>query len=275
MIIISSGSEIHMENFTFSVRQFHELRVTLMSEEPTVTQGQPAWLRLKLENLGNGVEGITLTTETPSTWTFEFSEKMPVLDPLSEAIVDLRINTEEHTPGGVHQVDVLAYYGPSKTELVRVPGTVNVLTRPDLSVTEGDLNLSEEFPYVDTLVRITATIRNDGETVARDVFAQLYVDGMPEGQPQYVSSIEPGGEETLTFIWTTNASGYRELRVLADFQDDIDEVDEDNNEALTTVKVSKVDLKTSPGLTHLVALFAMTAALAITWNQRRRHRDLI
>jgi uncharacterized membrane protein/subtilisin family serine protease len=275
MVIISSGGEIHMENFTFSVRQFHDLRVTLLSEVPTVTQGQPAWLRLKLENLGNGVESISLTAETPTTWTFEFTERMPVLDPLSEAIVDLRLDTESRTPGGAHQVDVLAYYGPSKTELVRVPGVVNVLTRPDLQVTEEDLNLSDEAPYVDMLVRIAATIRNDGETVARDVFAQLYVDGIPEGQPQYVSSIEPGDEETLTFIWTTNASGFRELRVVADFQNDIDEMDEDNNVATTTVSVSKVDLKTSPGPTSIVALVALTSALVITWNQRRRRRDML
>ncbi|UCC92410.1 MAG: S8 family serine peptidase [Thermoplasmata archaeon] len=275
MVVISSGGEIHMENFTFSVRQFHDLRLTIISEEPTVTQGQPAWVRLRLENFGNGVESISLTAETPSTWTFEFTERLPVLDPLSEAIIDLRLDTEARTLGGPHEVEVLAYFGPSKTELVQETAVVNILTRPDLLVVDGGLNLSDEHPYVDTLVRITATIRNDGETVARDVFAQLYVDGIPEGQPQYVSSIEPGDEETLTFVWTTNASGFRELRVVADFQDDIDEGEEGNNEASTTVEVSKVDLKTSPGLTHFVAILAMIAAVAITWNQRNRRRDLL
>ena len=107
------------------------------------------------------------------------------------------------------------------------------------------------------------------------MFAQLYVDGMPEGQPLYVSTIEAGGEETLTFIWTTNASGLRELRIVADFQDDIDEVDETNNEVSTTVKVSKADLKTSPGLSYAVALLAMMAAFTITWNQRRKRRYML
>ncbi len=274
LVVISSGGEVHLENFTFAVHQFHDVRLKIISEAPTVTQGQPAWVRITLENMGNGMEGITLTSEPPSTWTFAFSDDDPVLEPFSDVMIDVRFDTEVNTIGGVHQMDILAYYGPSKMELVRAAATVNVLTRPDLSVSSGSLNLSEDSPYVDMLVRITATVRNEGQTIARDVFVQLYVDGSPEGQPQYVSSIEPGGEETLTFVWTTNSSGLRELRVVADYQDDIDEVDELNNEASTSVEVSQVDLKTSPGLTTLVVLLAMTTALAITWGQRRRRRDL-
>ncbi len=275
MVVISSGGEIHLENFTFSVNQFHDLLVTVVSEPPTVTQGEQAFVRLKLENRGNGIENITLTARPPSTWTFEFSVRVPVLDAFSDAFVDLRFDTDVNTPGGANQIDVLAYYGPSKMELIEISTVVNVLTRPDLMVLAESLNLSDTDPYVDMIVRVTTTIRNDGQTLARDVFAQLYVDGMPEGQPQYVSTIEAGGEETLTFIWTTNASGLRELRIVADFQDDIDEVDETNNEVSTTVKVSKADLKTSPGLSYAVALLAMMAAFTITWNQRRKRRYML
>jgi len=274
MVIISSGGELHLENFTFAVNQYHDLRMTVISEPPTVTQGQQAWVRLKLENLGNGVDEVTMTSQPPSTWTFEFSEKGPVLQPFSEVIIDVRFDTEVNTAGGEHQVNLLAYYGPSKMELAEATAVVNVLTRPDLIVAADSLNLSEPSPYVDMLVRITAIIRNDGQTLARDVFVQLYVDGIPEGQPQYVSSIEAESEETLTFIWTTSVSGLRELRIVADYQNDIDEPDEVNNQATTTVDVSKVDLKTSPGPTSLVALLAMTTAVAITWNQRRRRRNM-
>ncbi|NIP35556.1 MAG: hypothetical protein GWN18_11410, partial [Thermoplasmata archaeon] len=98
---------------------------------------------------------------------------------------------------------------------------------------------------MDTLVRVSISVENDGQTLARDVFAQLYVDDVPEGQAQYISTIEPGGIETFTFVWRTNASGLRTLRLVIDFQNDIDEVFEGNNEATVTVEVSKVDLKTS------------------------------
>jgi uncharacterized membrane protein len=271
LVVISSGGEVHLQNFTFSVHQFHDLLVSIESEPPTVTQGQPAWVRLRLENMGNGVEEVTLTASPPSTWTFEYSIRMPSIDPLSDVIVDLRLDTDADTPGGTHLVDVLAYYGPAKTELVEVTASVEVMTRPDLVVT-GGLNLSDEHPYVDSLVRVTVAVTNDGQTQARDVFAQLYVDDVPQGQAQYVSSIEPGGTETLTFVWTTNASGLRTLRVVVDFQGDIDEVDEDNNEASATVDVSKVDLKTSPGLSVFAALLAISASTAVAWNIRSRRR---
>ncbi len=272
LVVISSGGEVHLQNFTFAVNQFHDLQVSIVSEVPTVTQGQPAWVRLQLENLGNGVEEVTLTASTPASWTFEYTIRMPSIDPHSDAIVDLRLDTDPNTPGGTHQADVLAYYGPAKTELVELSAEVVVMTRPDLSVV-GGLNLSDEHPYLDTLVRVTAVVHNEGETVARDVFAQLYVDDRPEGQAQYVSSIEPGGAETLTFLWTTNASGLRTLRLVVDFQEDIDEVDEDNNEVTTTVEVSKVDLKTSPGLTVIATLLALSASTALAWNLRTRRRD--
>jgi uncharacterized membrane protein len=275
LVVISSGGEIHFQNFTFSVRQYHDLVLTIISEPPTVTQGQTAWIRLRLENLGNGAEDITLTAQPPSSWTFDFTEKTPLMAPFSEAIIDLRLDTEAASPGGGYDLQVLAYFGPSKMELREATASVNLLTRPDLTVAADSLNLSETDPYVDMLVRVTATIRNDGETRAIDVFAQLYIDGVPEGQAQYVSSIEPGGEETLTFIWTTKASGLHELSIVADFQDDIDEPDEANNEVSITVEVSKVDLKTSPGLSYLVTLLAMTVAVALTWNQRRRRGDAL
>ncbi len=272
LVVISSGGEIHLQNFTFSVRQFHDLRISVVSTVPTVTQGEEAWVSVKLENMGNGVEDVTMTARTPSTWTFEFSSRMPTLDPLSEVIVDLRIDTDKNTPGGAQKTDVLAYFGPAKTELVETSTTVNILTRPDLVVMGESLNLSEEHPYVDTLVRVSITVRNDGQTLARDVFAQLYVDDVPEGQAQYLSSIEPGGMESFTFVWRTNASGLRTLRLSIDFQNDIDEVSEDNNEATVTVEVSKVDLKTSPGLTVIAALLAMSLSVAVAWNVRSRRR---
>jgi uncharacterized membrane protein/subtilisin family serine protease len=272
MVVISSGGEVIFYNFTFAVHQFHDLVVTITSETPTVTQGQQTWVRLVLDNRGNGLEDVSMTADIPSTWTFDFSTQYPTIDPFSEVILDLLLNTEVNTPGGPYDVEVIAYYGPSKTEDERVTATMNVLTRPDLTVVAETLNISEENPYVDTLVRITAQIMNLGQTEARDVFIQLYVDDYPVGQPHYLSGIDPDDVETLTFLWTTNASGLREVRVVVDFQDDISEPDEGNNAASMMIEVSKVDLKTSPGITSIVALVAIASATAVAWNGRRQGR---
>lgn len=272
MVIISTGDDIFFNNFTFSVRQFHDLRVSVTSTPPTVTQGQTAYVRVLLENKGNGREELSLTAVTPGTWTFEFSDTMPLIDHFSEAVVDLRLDTSVDTPGGTYDVEVMAYYGLARMEMTTVTAPVKVLTRPDLAVLRSNLNISEEMPYVDMLVRITAIVSNQGETLAKDVFVQLYVDGIPIGQPQYISSIDPKGEESLTFLWTTTRSGVHEVKVLADYNGDIDEADEENNAASLVVEVENIELKTSPGPTYLIALLAITGAAAVAVNHRRRGR---
>ena len=272
MVIISTGDDIFFDNFTFSVRQFHDLQLRVTSAPPTVTQGQTAYLRVLLENKGNGREDLSLTAATPGTWTFEFSDNLPIIEPFSEAVVDLRLDTNVDTPGGTYDVELMAYYGLAKMEMTKATASVTVLTRPDLAVLRSSLNISDDKPSVDMLVRINAIVTNQGETIAKDVFVQLFVDGSPIGQPQYISGIDPNDQESLTFLWTTNRSGLHEVKVLADFNGDIDETDEDNNAASVTVEVEKIELKTSPGPTYLIALLAITGAAAVAVNHRRQGR---
>jgi len=272
MVIISSGDDIFFNNFTFSVRQFHDIVVSVTSESPTVTQGQTAYVRIVVENKGNGMEELSLTAITPGTWTFEYSDDLPVIEHFSEATVDLRLDTNVDSPGGTYDIEVMAYYGLAKMEMVKVTASVNVLTRPDLAVLRSNMNISEEMPYVNMLVRITAIVSNQGETLAKDVFVQMYVNGLPLGQPQFISSIDPMDEESLTFLWTTDRTGVHEVKVLADYNGDIDEPDEENNAASVMIDVKNIELKTSPGPTYLIALLAMTGAAAVAVNHRRQRR---
>jgi uncharacterized membrane protein len=270
MVIIPSGGDNFFHDFTFAVRQFHDLDLTITSGTPKVTQGEGATVSLTLVNNGNGMEPVMLTSEPPSTWTFNLSEQMPVLEPFSTRVVDLFLDTELTTPGGIYDVLVLAYYGLAKTELAEATAQVEVMTRPDLQVTTGSINLSEPNPSVDMMVWITVTVANVGETVARDVFVQLFVDNAMVDQPQYMSSIEPGEIEEFTMIWRTNRSGLRELRVVADYQNEILEPDEDNNAATLAVNVKPLDLRTTPGLGYVMALLAFLSATLVTWRGRRR-----
>ncbi len=72
--------------------------------------------------------------------------------------------------------------------------------------------------------------------------------------------------------WTTTTSGVHEVKVLADYNGDIDEADEENNAASLVVEVENIELKTSPGPTYLIALLAITGAAAVAVNHRRRGR---
>ena len=122
------------------------------------------------------------------------------------------------------------------------------------------------------VVRITVAVTNEGQTRAMEVFVQLYVDDVPTGQAQYISSIEPGSSENFTMLWRTNSSGLHRLRVVADFQDDISETNEDNNEAESLIKVRSLKVKSSPGPTIALALFAFIAATGTVRHLRRRRR---
>ena len=84
--------------------------------------------------------------------------------------------------------------------------------------------------------------------------------------------MQPSDEESLTFLWTTSSTGVHEVKVLADFNDDLDEPDEDNNGASVMVEVETIELQTSPGPTYLIALLAITGAAAVSINYRRRSR---
>ncbi len=272
LVIISTGSEIHLYNFTFSVRQFHDVELSIDFAYTLVTQGETARARLKVENLGNGYEEVSLTADLPDMWTFEFSDGLPTIAPFSEAVIDLLMDTDKDTPGGTHDVDVLAYYGRARSETASASISIDILTRPDLVVLRSDVNMSEPYPYVDMLVRLTAIVSNGGETRATDVFVQLFIDGVPVGQPQYISSIDPGTEEPMTFLWTTNRSGVHEVRIVADYLNDIDEPDEGNNAATLTVDVESIELHTSPGPTLVITLVALATAISLAVMARRRRR---
>ena len=237
-----------------------------------MTQGQQASIQVLLENLGNGFETVSFTSDPPNTWTFNFSHREPVLGPYSSSAVELRLYTDVSTAGGLYQVPIIAYFGLAKTLSTDAVAMVNIITRPDLAFTTPSLNVSEPNPSRDMLVRVTATVVNQGETVARDVFVQLYVDDIPVGQPQYMSSIEAGETEEFIMLWRTESSGLHQLRMVADFQNDIDEPDEGNNEASVIIEVQQLELKTSPGPSSLLALVAIAGAAGVAIRvKRRRH----
>jgi uncharacterized membrane protein len=271
LVVISSGAEIFMHNFTFSVRQFHDPNLRVMSEAPTVTQGDVAHLQLRLDNYGNGNESIKLVvSDWPSTWTWEFSDEQPVVEPFSASYIDLTLETEASTSGGEYVISIVGYYGDSMREEVATVGTVNILTRPDLQVLAADINLTDPEPVVGSTTNVLVTIRNLGETVATGVYVQLLADGIPVGAPGFVDSILPGEHETITLMWTADVAGFHQISAWADSEEDVDEGDESNNRASVDVTVKSLNLKTTPGPTIAVVLLAILVAITYIALRRRR-----
>jgi len=129
---------------------------------------------------------------------------------------------------------------------------------PDLSIRASDIVLNPPSPRPGEAVEVSATVRNKGETEARDVSVDCFRGDPATGGTSLgsgsVASISPGGAATFTFS-ATFEPGEHTLFLRADPNDDIAEGREDNNTATRPVvvsgavpelAVSKDDLSFSP-----------------------------
>ncbi|MFO8051931.1 MAG: CARDB domain-containing protein [Thermoplasmatota archaeon] len=117
---------------------------------------------------------------------------------------------------------------------------IRVISKPDLYMGTNDLYFSPDRNIdIGEEVTISASVRNSGETPARNVFIRFY-DGDPleggkiiswkETQPSVSINIVPaGGFRWANVTWTPTTGGDHEIYVILDLVDTIDESDEENN----------------------------------------------
>jgi len=268
---IPTGGEALQHNFTFSVLQYHGMKLTILSEDAMVTQGQDFLLEVRLENTGNGFEDVKLlVNELPPFWSFDLVDGDPEIEPFGQMDLELTVHTNKDTAGGDYQVALLARYGPEKSTATAMAG-VTILTRPDLHILGGVLMASSVEVTENDLVTVNLDIENAGETAAKDIYVQFYLDGFPYGQPLYISHLDAGEVRNLITSWSANLTGLHELSVDVDSTKGVDETREDNNHASVQVHVEQLEFQTSPGPGLAAALVAM-ATLALIAVRRRRER---
>ncbi len=268
--IMPSGGEGLMYNYSFTVLQYHGMVLEVLSEDPTITQGQSYDLDVRLTNTGNGVEDAKLLVpDLPPYWSFDLVEGDVEIEPFGTVDLSLTIHTNKETPSGQYQVGLLARYGPDQ-EKVSASAGARILTRADLVIVNGVLVASSVEVMEGDLVTLRVDIENVGETEGRDVYVQFYLDGMPYGQPLYLSSIGPDEVQNLTTSWSANVTGLHELSVRIDSTEDVDETREDNNRAAVQVQVDSPTYSTSPGASVLFALVAIAAIALVAAVRRRR-----
>jgi hypothetical protein len=256
---------------SMSVLQFHAMEVTVTSETPTVTQGMPAVVNLRLSNLGNGVETAkVIVPDMPGLWSLDQESSEYEVGPFGDLEVALTFHTHRESPGGQSEVVILTRYGPAPQLTAENEAFVIVRTRPDLRIRQGELNVSEVEPLVGSLVQLSVRVENTGETPARDVYMQFYVNSVPLGQPLYTTSIDPSEIQTHTMVWTANVSGLHQLSVVIDSTKDVDETNENNNRAEAQVSVQALDLQATPGFGATALLAALAATVVLADVRRRR-----
>ena len=266
--VIPSGGPVMHHNFTFAARQFHSLELKSVSQPPVVTQGQSATVTMRIVNLGNGIERVKLlASDLPVLWAYDGASAAYEVAPFGQLDVQVVLETSKDTPGGTYRVGMLARY--SFEGSANATAEVRVLTRPDLEIVSGSLNASELTPTVGAMVQVGLAVTNVGQTAAYDIYLQLYVDGIPVGQPQFLTSLAPGEAEPFTFLWQTNMSGLHIVSAVVDFTHVVDETREDNNGAQITVQVEQIHYKTTPALPYPWVLLALASMAALALGARR------
>ncbi len=112
--------------------------------------------------------------------------------------------------------------------------------RPDVIPTPGSLILSTPIPAVGEEVQLSYEIRNIGNTVANDFDVELRVDGA--AIDSYELALGTGAKTVLTWYWTPQTPGIKEISIHADVNDVLEETDELNNVYYDTIQV------TTPGI---------------------------
>jgi hypothetical protein len=269
---MASGGEDLSFDFNFTVRQFHDLEMTVVSEVDVVTQGMTSEVKLRLDNRGNGMERAKiLVPELPPYWSYEFVNDEVEVPPFGQLDVTVTLFTNKETSGGNHTVAFLTRFGSAGKLEAEASTQVTILTRPDLEIRQGILTVSEVEPAVGSLVLLEIWVENKGETPALDVYIQFYINTLPLGQPLYLTSLDPGEGQSLSMNWLTNTSGLHEVSVLVDSTKEVDEIREDNNRATAQVSVQTVNLKTSPGFGGAAIALALIT-IAVVARLRKRDR---
>ncbi|MEW5760375.1 MAG: CARDB domain-containing protein, partial [Candidatus Thermoplasmatota archaeon] len=114
---------------------------------------------------------------------------------------------------------------------------------PDFTLT--DINYTEENLSDGGKTVFFATIKNEGKETLRDIIVGLYIDsllirtntihGLPENQTTVIG-----------FDWVCDP-GEKEIRVLVDYGERIDEISEENNEMRLRIFVKKPDISFESG----------------------------
>ena len=182
-----------------------------------------------------GLSGLptALTTDTRSE-----SYPAPALDTsgrllMGYATTEIVPITRTTTISGTGQVVTYTLPTEGQTDLMTLS---HVFTR-NLTLTDGDLVLSDEHPAPGATVTVSATLANTGDLALSGAAVALY-DGDPQGGGALIGTaawpqpLAAGFTATLTLSYTVPATGGpREMYVLADPQDQLEESDETDNQA--------------------------------------------
>jgi subtilase family serine protease len=120
-------------------------------------------------------------------------------------------------------------------------GRVSIAALPDLSVAREDVRLDPSSPVEGQTVLVEARIRNVGEGGAGAFAVDLW-NGDPQAgaliDTARVDTLAGGGQTDLAWVWATvGQGGTRQLWIVADSREAVDETEESNNRVSVAVEI--------------------------------------
>ncbi len=207
--------------------------------EFTIEQNALEEFSIQLTNPGDDTQSVTLEVINPhSDLTVSLTQQNPVtLAPGDVLDIPLSINAGS-MPVGVYD-DLLLKLTVENGETLYSNIKVTVVEQgsadlPDLSISSQDIQLSD-YPLGESAI-LNAVIHNKGQTAASNVQVQFYEFGSLLGEI-VLDKVPAEGNGTASITVPITTSGEHLIRVVVDFSDTIDELDETNNEASQMIKI--------------------------------------
>ena len=159
----------------------------------------------------------------------------------------LNIATTPSTPAGTYELNLTAYsynqtngHWGNLTNYIHLTLTVNPANAPDLTI--SSISASPTTVNEGGTINIQATVENVGNVEADNVYVGFYYDKVDSShliQTVSAGNLAAGASTTVEASWdTTGHVGEHTIIAYADPDNAIEETNEDNNSANTTVTVN-------------------------------------
>jgi subtilase family serine protease len=182
----------------------------------------------KLTNLGNKRDKVTITHEgLEQKWSAEYPHTLTV-EPSATVKFQFKITIDPDAGAGEYLVQVIA---SSEDGITTDKCTIFIeVIRPDLAITDADLQWEPAVPKVGQLITIYAKVSNIGKANATGVKVTIKVDLLELSVTPSTVDIAPHKSKDVRATWRPDSEGTYQIAVIIDKDNEIMEAIENNNE---------------------------------------------
>ncbi|MFH1638387.1 MAG: CARDB domain-containing protein, partial [Candidatus Woesearchaeota archaeon] len=209
-----------------------EPSVTLISPEPNNESGEGSML-FEYQPFDVNLANCTLYGDFDGIWSANRTN--------TSVINNAKNNFSLYLEVGFYEWNVMCTDIAGNTAFASNNRTINI-TKPDLTVTPAGIVFSNSLPDENEIIVINATINNTGYSATEKTTIVQFFDGNPDdggvqiGSNQTIGLMAGKSFVIVNVSWTA-VIGNRQIYVLVDVNDSVDELYESNNNASNAINV--------------------------------------